>query len=137
MFKGITSQVWWRCKRRHHLQNLFQASSYSPPFTLLYSFCLFFNNSISSGIYLTVATQVSYSKSEHLFPSSSSQMYPTFPFSYKLSFLFPVGLINSNMQGTPRDPFLINSRECLSIIYTSSYHVAQSFHIILGNISPA
>ena len=137
MFKGITSLVWWKCKRRHHLQNLFQASSYSPPFTLLYSFCLFFNNSISSGIYLTVATQVSYSKSEHLFPSSSSQMYPTFPFSNKLSFLFPVGLINYNMQDTPRDPFLINSREFLSIIYTSSYHVAQSFHIILGSSSPA
>ena len=71
------------------------------------------------------------------FLAAALKCTPLFPFSYKLSFLFPVGLINSNMQGTPRDPFLINSREFLSIIYTSSYHVAQSFHILLGSSSPA
>ena len=36
-FKGITSLVWWKYKRRRHFQNIFQASSYSSPFTVRHS----------------------------------------------------------------------------------------------------
>ena len=122
------------------IQNLFQASSY--PFILFLSVCLSFNNYISSGIYLTFATQVSYSKSEHYFHSSSSQMYPTLLFS--LIFLSNY-IITSYVQSIFENIQLIHSKQfCILEIlklqntrFILANNLYINFSVLITNIHPS